>query len=86
MLASEERLCFQPSLSVFSSRSLESILSEGGFSTKIHYRIEGSGKPRTIRLTAGQLHEATELEPLFNGTLEQLNGLNQDVRKYDRRE
>ena len=39
--------------------------SQGGFSTKIHLRIEGSGKPMTIRLTAGQRHEATEFEPLM---------------------
>jgi transposase len=39
--------------------------SQGGFSTKIHLRIEGSGKPMTIRLTAGQRHEVTEFELLM---------------------
>lgn len=39
--------------------------SQGGFSTKMHWRIEGSGKPMTIRLTAGQRHEATEFELLM---------------------
>lgn len=39
--------------------------SVGGFSTKIHLRIEGNGKPMVMRLTAGQQHEATELEPLM---------------------
>lgn len=39
--------------------------SVGGLSTKIHLRIEGSGKPMSIRLTAGQRHEATEEEPLM---------------------
>lgn len=39
--------------------------SVGGFSTKIHLRIEGRGKPMVIRLTAGQCHETTEFEPLI---------------------
>lgn len=34
MLGSEARLCFQPSLSVFSRRSLKSMLSEDFFSLK----------------------------------------------------
>lgn len=39
--------------------------SQGGFSTKIHLRIQGSGKPMVIRLTPGQRHETTEFEPLM---------------------
>lgn len=39
--------------------------SPGGFSTKIHLRVEGQGKPMTFRLTSGQRHEAIELEPLM---------------------
>ena len=39
--------------------------SVGGFSTKIHLRIEGSGKPMAMRLTPGQRHEATEFELLM---------------------
>ena len=39
--------------------------SRGGFSTKIHLRAEGGGKPLTFRLTAGQCHEAVEFERLM---------------------
>lgn len=39
--------------------------SQGGFSTKIHLRVEGNGKPMTFRLTAGQRHEATQVEHLM---------------------
>jgi transposase len=39
--------------------------SQGGFSTKIHLRVEGQGKPMTFRLTAGERHEATQFEPLM---------------------
>src|SRR5690242_17100560 len=31
--------------------------SQGGFSTKLHLRAEGCGKPITFLLTAGQRHE-----------------------------
>ena len=40
--------------------------SQGGFSTKIHLRAEGSGKPMTFVLTAGQRHEAVVLEQLMD--------------------
>ena len=33
--------------------------SQGGFSTKVHLRAEGGGKPLTVVLTPGQQHEAT---------------------------
>ncbi len=39
--------------------------SQGGFSTKLHLRVEGKGKPITFVLTAGQRHEATKLEALM---------------------
>jgi transposase len=39
--------------------------SQGGFSTKLHLRAEGKGKPMTFVLTAGQRHEATKLEALM---------------------
>ncbi len=39
--------------------------SRGGFSTKIHLRAEGGGKPLTFRVTAGQRHEAVEFERLM---------------------
>lgn len=37
----------------------------GGFSTKIHPRAEGGGKPLTLLLTPGQRHEATVFEALM---------------------
>src|SRR3954449_408185 len=33
--------------------------SQGGFSTKVHLKAEGSGQPLTVVLTPGQQHEAT---------------------------
>lgn len=41
--------------------------SQGGFSTKVHLRAEGQGKPLTILLTPGQQHEATVFEQLLAG-------------------
>ncbi len=39
--------------------------SQGGFSTKIHLRVEGDGKPITFILTAGQRHEVVVFEQLL---------------------
>ncbi len=39
--------------------------SRGGFSTKVHLRAEGEGKPMVFFLTAGQRHEAAAFEPLM---------------------
>jgi transposase len=39
--------------------------SRGGFSTKIHVRAEGRGKPMVLLITAGQRHEQTAFEPLM---------------------
>ncbi len=39
--------------------------SKGGFSTKLHLRGEGFGKPITWVLTGGQRQEATQVEPLM---------------------
>src|SRR5919204_4471838 len=39
--------------------------SQGGFSTKIHLRAEGKGKPLTILVTAGQRNEQTVFVPLM---------------------
>src|SRR5437588_9254608 len=36
--------------------------SQGGFSTKIHIRAEGGGKPLVLLLTAGQRHEQIMFE------------------------
>jgi transposase len=40
--------------------------SQGGFSTKVHLKAEGRGKPLTILLTPGQQHESTLLEALLD--------------------
>lgn len=39
--------------------------SQGGFSTKVHVRAEGQGKPMTFVLTPGQRHEAVAFERLM---------------------
>jgi transposase len=38
--------------------------SRGGFSTKVHLRAEGGGKPVTVVLTGGERHEQVALEAL----------------------
>jgi transposase len=40
--------------------------SQGGFSTKLHLRAEGGGKPITAVLTAGERHEQIALEALLD--------------------
>jgi transposase len=48
--------------------------SQGGFSTKVHLRCDGKGKPITFVLTAGQRHEATVFECLMSqGAVQRLN-------------
>ena len=39
--------------------------SQGGFSTKVHIRAEGNGKPMTFVLTPGERHETTAFEQLM---------------------
>jgi transposase len=39
--------------------------SKGGFSTKIHLRVEGEGKPITFLLTVGERHETVVFEALM---------------------
>ena len=39
--------------------------SQGGFSTKLNVRAEGSGKPMTFVLQPGQRHESLAFEPLM---------------------
>jgi transposase len=39
--------------------------SQGGFSTKVHLRVDGKGKPITFVLTPGQRHEAVVFEALM---------------------
>jgi len=40
--------------------------SQGGWTTKVHLRIEGAGKPLTILLTPGQQHETTQFTALLD--------------------
>ena len=40
--------------------------SQGGFSTKLHLRAEGNGKPITVVLTGGERHEQIALEALLD--------------------
>lgn len=39
--------------------------SKGGFSTKIHLRCDGNGKPVTFLLTVGERNESVVFEPLM---------------------
>jgi len=39
--------------------------SRGGFSTKVHLRAEGGGRPMALLLTPGQWHEASAFERLM---------------------
>src|SRR4051794_6973888 len=40
--------------------------SRGGFTTKIHVRCEGYGKPVTFTLTGGQVHDSQQVTALIN--------------------
>ena len=40
--------------------------SQGGFSTKVHLRAEGGGKPITFVLTGGERHESRMLPALLS--------------------
>jgi transposase len=40
--------------------------SQGGFSTKVHLRAEGGGKPITFVLTGGERHESRMLPELLS--------------------
>ena len=40
--------------------------SQGGFSTKLHLRADGNGKPITAVLTSGERHEQSALEALLD--------------------
>jgi transposase len=41
--------------------------SRGGWSTKLHLRVEGGGKPLTLAVTGGQRHECTQVDALLAG-------------------
>ena len=40
--------------------------SRGGFTTKVHLRCEGYGKPVTFTLTGGQVHDSTQVSALIS--------------------
>ena len=40
--------------------------SRGGFSSKIHLMVEGKGRPMALYLTAGQVHDSTQIEPTLD--------------------
>jgi transposase len=40
--------------------------SQGGFSTKVHLRAEGNGRPITVVLTGGERHEQIALEAVLD--------------------
>lgn len=58
--------------------------SQGGFSTKIHVRAEGDGKPITFVLTAGQRHETVAFEALMERGRIQRIGRGQPKRRPQR--
>lgn len=39
--------------------------SRGGFTTKIHFSVDGLGLPLRLRLTAGQRHDITQAQALL---------------------
>lgn len=41
--------------------------SRGGLTTKLHLAADGRGRPLTVRLTAGQRHESTQLALVLDG-------------------
>ena len=40
--------------------------SRGGLTTKLHLAFDGRGRPLSVRLTAGQRHESTQLEAVLD--------------------
>ncbi len=56
-----------PPLTTVESREKQALgFSRGGFSTKLHVLCEGQGKPITIALTPGQVHENTQVDRLLD--------------------
>ncbi len=43
--------------------------SRGGLTSKIHALVDAEGRPITLRLTAGQVHDSVEAEALLDGAL-----------------
>ena len=57
----------RPTRSVAYGENAEALgRSQGGFSTKLHLRADGGGKPITAVLTAGERHEQIALEALLD--------------------
>jgi hypothetical protein len=54
--------------------------SRGGYSTQLHLRVEGRGRPMVILATAGQRHEAL-LQPV-----NRLKGWRRVATRYEKRE
>ena len=48
--------------------------SKGGFSTKIHLRCDGNGRPITFLLSVGERHEAVLFEPLMEQSSIKMQG------------
>jgi transposase len=40
--------------------------SRGGLSSKIHLLVEGKGRPLSLHLTQGQVHESTQIEAVLD--------------------
>jgi hypothetical protein len=41
--------------------------SRGGFTSKFHLATDGRGLPLTVEVTAGQVHDSTQVEPVLDG-------------------
>jgi transposase len=58
--------------------------SRGGFSTKVHVRAEGFGKPLALALTGGERHEQTMLPALLDKGAVKRPGRGRPRRRPDR--
>ena len=56
--------------------------SRGGFTTKLHARCDGKGRPLGFMLTPGQVHDVHGFAPLFRMLTDQVKALLAD-RGYD---
>ena len=59
--------------------------SQGGFSTKLHLRVEGGGKPIIAVLTGGERHEQIALEDLLDGGAIRRSGRGRIATRYEKR-
>ena len=59
----------------------------GGFSTKVHLRAEGGGKPLALLLTPGQQHEASAFDALMErGAVKRARAATATAAPYRRRQ